>query len=192
MNGNSHTIAGNLGTDPELRFTANGNAVVALNVGVDERKRNAETGEWESAGTSWFRVIAWGNLAENIAQTFTRGMRVIVTGAMKQRAYETREGEKRYSWELTADDIGPSLRYATAEVRRASRERPGPDESDPWATEPAGTTAGPQSPPETASPAPAAEPAHAAEPAAEPGSGPRAAGSGRARKRTATAPVPAT
>jgi single-strand DNA-binding protein len=171
------TVVGNLGADPELRFTPSGVPVATLNVGVGERRRNS-SGEWEDAGTSWYRVIIWNQSAENVAESLTRGMRVMVTGTMRSRNYETKEGEKRTVWELTADEIGPTLRGQTVTVNRAARERP---ETDPWAAEPA-------EPPAASEPAsePATEPATepVSEPATEPSSGPDAASTGRGRGRS--------
>lgn len=178
MNGNAITIVGNLGADPELRFTPNGIPVAALNVGVTERRRNSATNEWEDSGTSWFRVIVWNQMAENVAESLTRGMRVMVSGPMRSRAWETPEGEKRISWELTADEIGPTLRNQTMTVQRATRASGQSGPADPWAAE---TSSGPQSDTEPASGAGAAEPATVPAEPAEPGSGPTGAGSGRGR-----------
>lgn len=150
MNGNAITIAGNLASDPELKYTPTGTAVATLNVGVSERRKNGKTGEWEDAGVSWFRVIVWGNPAEHAAESLTRGTRVMVTGVMRQRSYEDKSGETRYVWELTAEEVGPSLRYNAVEVKRTNRAKAtAPDRSDPWtgidaSTEPpANQTTGP-------------------------------------------------
>ncbi len=132
---NQISITGNLGADPELRFTATGSAVATLNVGVSERRFNRETGKWDDGDSSWFRVTVWNQLAENVAATLTRGQRVMVTGMMKQRSYTDKEGDTHYIWEIKADEIGVSLKFATAEIKRATRARPAtPDETDPWTT----------------------------------------------------------
>lgn len=200
MNGNHMEIAGNLASDPELRFTASGTPVVKFDVGVTERKRNTQTGQWEDAGVSWFRVIVWGNPAENVAASLLRGMRVMVSGKMRQRSYEDKEGGTRYVWELTAEEVGPSLMYATADVKRVTRSRPnGPDDTDQWAGMSDATRNRPE-PPADASSERAAEPASpdgAAESAVSPegaaasatvatGAGSASTGK-RARSRAATA-----
>jgi single-strand DNA-binding protein len=128
------TISGNLGDDPELRFTPSGAPVCRLSVGVTDRQWDKTAGQSRDAGTTWFTVIAWNQLADNCAETLLRGNRVVVSGLMKSRQWETKEGESRTSWEITADDIGASLRFASAQIKRTTRNRPtAPDESDPWA-----------------------------------------------------------
>lgn len=122
------TIAGNLADDPELRFTPSGAAVAAFRVGVTERYRD-NSGEWKDRDTSWYSVQCWRDLAEHVAESFVRGSRVIVSGTMRQRSYETRDGEKRYVWELHADEIGASVRYATVKIHKTAR---GPAVEDPW------------------------------------------------------------
>jgi single-strand DNA-binding protein len=109
MNSTSLTIAGNLGEDPELRHTPNGKANIRMRVAVTERRRD-DAGEWVDGDTSWHTVIAWGALAEHAAEALTKGARVIVHGRLAERAYETKDGDKRTTWELTADEIGQSLR----------------------------------------------------------------------------------
>ncbi|HEX3828201.1 MAG TPA: single-stranded DNA-binding protein [Sporichthyaceae bacterium] len=111
MNSTMLTIAGNLGDDPELRHTPNGKANVRMRVAVTERRRD-DGGEWVDGDTSWYTVIAWDTLAENATQTLSKGARVIVHGRLAERSYETKDGEKRSEWELTADEIGQSLRAA--------------------------------------------------------------------------------
>jgi single-strand DNA-binding protein len=190
MNGNHMEIAGNLTGDPELRFTASGTAVATLNVGVNERRRNTKTGEWEDGNTTFFRVIVWNQPAEHVAESLTRGMRVMVTGIMRQRSYEDKEGTTRYMWEITAEEVGVSLRYATADVKRVTRSRPtGPDTSDGWA----GMDASPerpgrssQSPAEPASPAATVASDVAPERPAEPATASASPGSGGAAKRAPT------
>jgi single-strand DNA-binding protein len=126
------TVVGNLGADPELRFTPGGNAVTSLNVAVQNRRYNQATQEWEDTGTTWYRVNAWRYLAENVAESLTRGQRVIVHGILAARPWEDKEGNKRESWEITADAIGAELSFATVTVKRATRETaPVPDDPYP-------------------------------------------------------------
>jgi single-strand DNA-binding protein len=113
------TIVGNITRDPELRFTAGGKGVASFGVAVGRRFQ--QNGEWQEK-TSFFNVTAWDTLGENIAASLTKGTRVIVTGRLEQREYETKEGEKRNVVEIVADEIGPSLRWARAEVERIARD----------------------------------------------------------------------
>lgn len=115
------TIVGNVTRDPELRFTNTGRAMCGLGVAVNRRWQNRQTQEWEE-DTSFFNVICWAEFAENVAATVTKGMRVIVTGRLEQRSYETEAGEKRSVVEIVADEVGPSLRWATAEVTKNTRD----------------------------------------------------------------------
>ncbi len=127
------TIVGNLADDPELRYTQGGVAVVSVRVGSTPRTLNRQTNAWEDGETVWVRCTAWRDLAENVAQTLTKGNRVIVTGRLKApSAYQAANGEARASLELEIDEIGPSLRYATAAVTRRAREAGGSD-ANPWA-----------------------------------------------------------
>jgi single-strand DNA-binding protein len=120
MAGNAQiSFIGNLGGEPELRFTPSGAAVVNFSVGVAERKKDGDN--WVDGETTWYRCNAWRTLAENIAESLTRGARVVVTGTIKSRSYENREGGKGVSWEVEVDGIGPDLRFATAKVQRAER-----------------------------------------------------------------------
>lgn len=138
MQGNSVTIVGNLTDDPELRFTPQGAAVATFSVAVNRRVRDPQTNEWKDGDASFFRVNVWRNLAENIAESLTRGTRVIVTGTLRQRSWETQEGEKRTVVEIEADEVGPSLRWATAKVEKASRggSSQGAGGGDDWASAP--------------------------------------------------------
>ncbi len=113
------TIVGNITRDPELRFTAGGKGVASFGVAVSRRFQ--QNGEWQEK-TSFFNVTAWDTLGENIAASLTKGSRVLVTGRLEQREYETKEGEKRNVVEIVADEIGPSLRWARAEVERIARD----------------------------------------------------------------------
>src|SRR6478609_3106694 len=115
------TVVGNLTADPELRFTASGAAVANFTVASTPRQFDRASGEWKDGEALFLRCNIWREAAENVAESLTRGSRVIVTGRLKQRSYETREGEKRTVVELEVDEIGPSLRYATAKVNKASR-----------------------------------------------------------------------
>jgi single-strand DNA-binding protein len=114
------TVVGNLTDDPELRFTPSGAAVANFTVASTPRTMNRQTQQWEDGDTLFMRCSAWRQLAENLAESLNRGNRVVVTGRLKQRSYETREGEKRTVVELDVDEIGPSLKYATAKVTRTS------------------------------------------------------------------------
>ncbi len=113
------TITGSLTRDPELRFTTGGKGIASFGVAVNRRYQ--VNNEWQEQ-TSFFNVSAWGTLGENAAASLTKGTRVIVTGRLEQRQYETKEGEKRSVVEIIADEIGPSLRWARAEVERIARE----------------------------------------------------------------------
>jgi single-strand DNA-binding protein len=115
------TVIGNLTADPELRFTPSGAAVANFTVASTPRTFDRQTNEWKDGEALFLRCSIWREAAENVAESLTKGARVIVSGRLKQRSYETREGEKRTVVELECDEIGPSLRYATAKVNRASR-----------------------------------------------------------------------
>lgn len=118
MADNTVTLVGNLTRDPELRFTTGGRGVAQFGLAVNRRYQ--QNGEWQDQ-TSYFNIVAWGTLGENVAATLTKGMRVIVSGRLEQREYQTREGDKRTAIEINADEIGPSLRWATASVERTPR-----------------------------------------------------------------------
>ncbi len=115
------TVVGNLTDNPELRFTASGAAVANFTVASTPRIFDRQTGEWKDGEALFLRCSAWRQAAENIAESLERGSRVIVQGRLRQRTYETREGEKRTVIELEVDEIGPSLRYATAKVQKVTR-----------------------------------------------------------------------
>lgn len=112
------TLIGNLTSDPELRWTANQIPVVRITVASTARTYDRQSGEWRDGEAMFLDCTAWRNLAENIAGTLTKGMRVIVSGRLRSRSFETREGAKRTVFEVDIDEIGPSLRYATAQVQR--------------------------------------------------------------------------
>ena len=141
------TIIGNLTADPELRFTPSGAAVANFRVASTPRMLDKATNEWKDGDPFYVSCNVWRQYAENVAETLSKGMRVIVTGRLKQRSYETREGEKRTVVELEVDEVGPALRNATAKVNRISREGGGGGYSggssasssgapadDPWAS----------------------------------------------------------
>src|SRR5579875_2786246 len=115
------TIVGNLTNDPELRFTPSGAAVASFTVASTPRILDKNTNEWKDGDALFLRCSVWRQAAENIAESLTRGARVIVTGRLRQRSFETKEGEKRTVVELEVDEVGPSLRYATAKVTKAAR-----------------------------------------------------------------------
>ena len=117
MADNTITLVGNLTRDPELRFTTGGRGVASFGIAVGRRYQ--VNGEWQEQ-TSYFNITAWGQLGENAAATLAKGSRVIVTGRLEQREYTTREGDKRTAIEVVADELGPSLRWATAQVERQS------------------------------------------------------------------------
>src|SRR6187551_176685 len=115
------TVVGNLTADPELRFTPSGAAVANFTVASTPRTFDRQSGEWKDGEALFLRCNVWRQPAENVAESLTRGMRVMVSGRLRQRSFETREGEKRTVVELEVDEVGPSLRYATAKVNKVSR-----------------------------------------------------------------------
>ena len=115
------TVIGNLTGDPELRFTTSGAAVANFTVASTPRTFDRQSNEWKDGDTLFLRCSIWREAAESVAESLTKGTRVIVTGRLVQRSYETREGEKRTVYELQVDEVGPSLRYATAKVTRTQR-----------------------------------------------------------------------
>jgi len=118
MSDNNTTLVGNLTRDPELRFTTGGRGQCSFGLAVNRRYQ--QNGEWQEQ-TSFFNCVAWGELGENAAASLTKGTRIVVTGRLDQRSYETKEGEKRSAVEIIVDDIGPSLRWARASVERVTR-----------------------------------------------------------------------
>jgi single-strand DNA-binding protein len=137
------TIVGNLVADPELRFTPSGAAVASFRVASTPRTYDRQSGEWKDGEALFLTCSVWRQAAENVAESLQRGMRVIVQGRLKSRSYETREGEKRTVFEIDVDEVGPSLRSATAKVNRASRSQGdfgggGQGGGDPWQTAPQG------------------------------------------------------
>jgi len=143
----SITIVGNLVADPEIRFTPSGAAVANFTVASTPRTYDKQQEKWVDGETLFMRCSVWRDAAENVAESLMRGTRVIVTGRLKSRSYETKEGEKRTVVELDVDEVGPSLRYASAKVTKAERggsggfggggQSQGGQQPDPWATAPA-------------------------------------------------------
>ena len=143
------TVVGNLTADPELRFTQSGAAVASFTVASTPRNFDKQSGEFKDGEALFLRCNVWRQVAENVAESLVRGVRVIVTGRLKQRSFETKEGEKRTVVELDVDEIGPSLRYATATVNKVSREGGGgfgggksTPADDPWGSAPPATGGG--------------------------------------------------
>ncbi len=124
MADNAITVVGNLTKDPEIRYTAGGQAKASLSVAVNRRWMNKQTNEWEER-VSFFNAVVWGEMADHCSESLQKGNRVIVSGRLEQRSWETEQGEKRSIVEIAADEIGPSLRWATAEVKRTERREGG-------------------------------------------------------------------
>jgi len=143
------TVVGNLTADPELRYTSTGLAVANMTIASTPRTFDRASNEWKDGEALFLRASCWREFAEHVAGTLTKGSRVIAQGRLRQRSYETKEGEKRTSMELEVDEIGPSLRYATAQITRAPRDGSAPRAAqqssggtvgattgEPWATTP--------------------------------------------------------
>ncbi|ABL84158.1 MULTISPECIES: single-stranded DNA-binding protein [unclassified Nocardioides] len=141
------TVVGNLVDDPELRFTPSGAAVANFRIASTPRTFDRQTNEWKDGDALFLSCSVWRQAAENVAESLQRGMRVVVQGRLKSRTYETREGEKRTVFEIEVEEVGPSLKYATAKVTRTTRQGGGggysgggggggqaPSGDDPWAT----------------------------------------------------------
>lgn len=130
------TVVGNLTDTPELRFTPSGAAACKFTVAVNPRTFDKAANEWKDGEPSFYRCTAWRQLAENIAETLTKGHRVIVTGEQAQRSWDDKNepGKKHYAWEVTADAVGPDLSWATATVKKMARGRDEVPPDDPWAT----------------------------------------------------------
>ncbi|MCB1029390.1 MAG: single-stranded DNA-binding protein [Microthrixaceae bacterium] len=125
---NTVTIIGNVTRDPELRFTPSGQAVANFGVAVNRRWQNRQTNEWEEA-TSFFDIVAWAKLGENVSESCPKGTRVIVTGRLDQRSWDGPDGDRRSKVEIVADEVAPSLRWASAEITK--NEKRGPGEGGP-------------------------------------------------------------
>jgi single-strand DNA-binding protein len=124
MADNTITVVGNLTRDPEIRYTAGGKGVANLDIAVNRKWMNRQTNEWEER-TSFFKVVVFGEMADHCSESLQKGNRVLVTGRLEQRSWETEKGEKRNAVEIVADEVAPSLRYATAEVKRTERREGG-------------------------------------------------------------------
>jgi single-strand DNA-binding protein len=122
MANNSVTVVGNLTRDPEMRYTATGRGQTTLGVAVSRRYQD-RNGEWQEE-SGFYDVVCWGTLADNVAASLRKGSRVVVTGRLQHRTWENDQGEKRSKIEIVADEVGPSLRWATAEVHRVERSGP--------------------------------------------------------------------
>jgi single-strand DNA-binding protein len=142
------TVVGNLTSDPELRFTPSGAAVANFTIASTPRTFDRQTNEWKDGDTLFLNCSIWRQAAENVAESLQKGMRVVAQGRLKARSYETREGEKRTVMELDVDEVGPSLKYATAKVTRVTRGGGGGGYGgggdDPWASQPAAPQGGGQ------------------------------------------------
>ena len=141
------TVVGNLVDDPELRFTPSGAAVANFRIASTPRTFDRQTNEWKDGEALFLSCAVWRQAAENVAESLQKGMRVVVQGNLRSRQYETREGEKRTVFEIQVDEVGPSLKYATAKVTRTQRQggssygggqqgggQAAPSDNDPWAT----------------------------------------------------------
>jgi single-strand DNA-binding protein len=136
--GNHVDFVGNATRQAELRFTPGGMAVATFGLAVNNRRQNKQTKEWEES-TSFFDVVCWGSLGENVSETVDRGTRVMVSGRLEQRSRETQDGDKRSKIEVVADEVGPSLRWASAEVtKNERREGGGAQPARPAAAAPSG------------------------------------------------------
>lgn len=146
------TVAGTVVADPELKFTQTGTAVASFTVAANDRRFNRDTGQWVDAGATFLRCSIWRDAAENVAESLTKGARVLLTGSLRQREWETSEGDKRYAFEVDVTEVGPSLKWATAKVAKATRTGTtdnGAHGSDPWQTARTGkAAAGPSQPDE--------------------------------------------
>jgi single-strand DNA-binding protein len=150
------TVVGNLVDDPELRFTPSGAAVANFRIASTPRTFDRQTNEWKDGEALFLSCSVWRQAAENVAESLQKGMRVVVQGNLRSRQYETREGEKRTVFEIQVDEVGPSLKYATAKVTRTQRSgassygggqqggggQSAPSDNDPWATPAQGAPAG--------------------------------------------------
>lgn len=155
MNENTMTIVGNLTDDPELRFTASGLAAAGFTVASTPRRFDRDAGEWRDGDTLFLRCSAWRELGEHCADSLSKGMRVVVTGRLRQSSWETADGEKRTSLQLDVDELGPSLRWATTQVTKttSSNRTQTSGERSPWEVPPSQS--------QTTDQVPAAEPATA-------------------------------
>ena len=126
------TLVGNLVDDPELRFTPSGHPVAKFRIASTPRTFDRQTGEWKDGEALFMTCSVWRQAAENVAESLARGMRVIVQGRLRQRSYETQDGQRRTVYEVEVDEVGPSLRYASAKVTRIERSATAAQNGDPW------------------------------------------------------------
>ena len=138
---NTITVSGNVTRDPELRFTPSGQGVASFSVAVNRSWQNRQTQEWEEQ-TSFFDVKCWAQLAQNVSDSLSKGSRVVVSGRLEQRSWETEQGEKRHAFEIVADDVAASLLYGTAEITKNERREGGAPASGGGAPAPSQATAG--------------------------------------------------
>jgi single-strand DNA-binding protein len=136
------TLTGRLTADPEMRYSAKGSPVARFTVVTSRRVRDSQSGEWSDTDTTFWDCVAFGQLAENIAESLAKGTAVLVTGRAAQEEWETKDGQKRRSIKVTADEVAPSLRFATCKISKSERSRPaagngshGQAEADPWASD---------------------------------------------------------
>ncbi|MDR3070502.1 MAG: single-stranded DNA-binding protein [Propionibacteriaceae bacterium] len=129
------TVVGNLTADPELRFTPSGHPVANFTVASQPRTFDRQSGEWKDGETLYLNCSIWRTAAENVAESLTKGTRVIVQGRLRSRSYETREGERRTVFEVDVEEVGPSLRYATTKVTRRSTDGGSPNRNTSWSSE---------------------------------------------------------
>lgn len=142
------TVAGTLTADPELKYFDSGACVANFTVAANDRRFDREQGQWVDAAATFLRCQVWRNMAEHVTESLHKGQRVLITGALKQRSYETADGDKRTVFELAVTEIGPSLKFATASVTKAARNSGGATGGDSWGSAPpAGTGAHPDEPP---------------------------------------------
>jgi single-strand DNA-binding protein len=138
MNDTTITVTGNLVDDPEVGFTPAGQPVARFRIASTPRHRDSTTGEWKDGDSLFLTCNIWRQAAENVAESLQRGMRVIVSGRLRQGSYETKEGEKRTVYGVEVDDVGPSLRNASAKISKATRtpaaQTSGQPQADPWTT----------------------------------------------------------
>lgn len=147
------TIVGTITADVELRFTSSGAAVASFTIAANDRKFDRESGGWKDGDATFLRCTLWRQAAENAAESLTRGTRVLATGSLRQRSFETKDGDKRTVFEMDVDEVGPSVKWATVKVNKADRgdhsspKAAGPASDDPWGSAPPYVGPGAEEPP---------------------------------------------